>query len=214
MRAKKQLCGYNRISYYLSRFTKAAVPRTKAQVPTEVIASTLLVLRRHRVILDAQLASLYGVSTKRFNEQVRRNRRRFPPDFMFQLTPEEFAALRSQFATSKTRLSRPGRGGRRYLPHVFTEHGAIQAANVLNSSRAIEMGIYVVRAFVQLREVLASNKDLAQRLDQLEASIEKRLTGHDDAIAAMLSAIRQLMRPPSRARRGIGFTADLQGKPE
>jgi hypothetical protein len=212
MRAKKQLCGYNRISYYLSRFTKAAVPRTKAQVPTEVIASTLLVLRRHRVILDAQLASLYGVSTKRFNEQVRRNRRRFPPDFMFQLTPEEFAALRSQFATSKTKLS--GRGGRRYLPHVFTEHGAIQAANVLNSSRAIEMGIYVVRAFVQLREVLASNKDLAQRLDQLEAGIEKRLTSHDDAIAAMLSAIRQLMRPPSRARRGIGFTADLQGKPE
>jgi hypothetical protein len=85
------------------------------------------------------------------------------------------------------------------LPHAFTEHGAIQAANVLNSSRAIEMGIYVVRAFVQLREVLASNKDLAQRLDQLEASIEKRFTSHDDAIAAMLSAIRQLMRPPRRA---------------
>lgn len=188
------------------------MPRTKAQVPTEVIASTILVLRRHRVILDSQLAALYGVSTKRFNEQVRRNLRRFPPDFMFQLTAEEFAALRSQIATSKTKPS--GRGGRQYLPHAFTEHGAIQAANVLNSSRAIEMGIYVVRAFVQIRELLASNKDLAQRLDQLETGIEKRLTSHDDAIAAMLSAIRQLMRPPSRARRGIGFTADLQGKPE
>jgi hypothetical protein len=188
-----------------------AVPKTKAQLSTEVIASTIVVLRRHRVILDAQLAALYGVSTKRFNEQVRRNRRRFPPDFMFQPTAEELAALRSQIATSKTKPS--GRGGRRYLPLAFTEHGAIQAANLLNSSRAIEMGIYVVRAFVQLRGLLASNKDLAQRLDQLEAGIEKRLTNHDDAIAAMLSAIRQLMRPPGRTHRGIGFTADLKVKP-
>jgi hypothetical protein len=179
-------------------------------VPTEDIARSILILRRHRVILDSQLAALYGVSTKRFNEQVRRNRRRFPPDFMFQLTAEEYAALRSQIATSKAMPS--GRGGRRYLPHVFTEHGAIQAANVINSSRAIEMGIYVVRAFVQLRELLASNKDLADRLDQLEARIEKRLVGHDDAIAAMLSAIRRLMRPTRHARRGIGFTADLQAK--
>jgi hypothetical protein len=191
-------------------FSKPAVPKTKAQLSTEVIASTILVLRRHRVILDAQLAALYGVSTKRFNEQVRRNRRRFPPDFMFQLAAEELAALRSQIATSKTKPS--GSGGRRYLPLAFTEHGAIQAANVLNSSRAIEMGIHVVRAFVQLRGLLASNKDLAQRLDQLEAGIEKRLSSHDDAIAAMLSAIRQLMRPPSRTHRGIGFTADLQVK--
>jgi hypothetical protein len=112
-----------------------------------------------------------------------------------------------QFATSNT-----GRGGRRYLPYAFTEHGAIQAANVLNSPRAVEMGIYVVRAFVQLREFLSSNKDLARRLDQLEARIEKKLATHDEAIAAMLSAIRELMNPPAPKRRPIGFTADLTEK--
>ena len=103
-------------------------------------------------------------------------------------------------------------GGRRYRPYAFTEHGAIQAANVLNSSQAVEMGIYVVRAFVKLRELLASNKELAQRLDELEARIEKKLASHDEAIAAMLSAIRQLMNPPPPKRRGIGFTADLEEK--
>ena len=140
-----------------------------------------------------------------------RNLDRFPVDFMFQLTAEEATALRSQFATSKITAS--GRGGRRYLPYAFTEHGAIQAANVLNSPRAVEMGIYVVRAFVQLRELLASNKDLARRLDQLEARIEKKLATHDDAIAAMLSAIRQLMNPPVPKRRGIGFTTNIDEKP-
>jgi hypothetical protein len=167
-----------------------------------------LVPRGQRLLLDAELAGLYGVTTKRLNEQVRRNLDRFPADFMFQLTAAEATALRSQIANSSTTLS--GRGGRRYLPYAFTEHGAIQAANVLNSPRAVEMGIYVVRAFVQLRELLASNKDLARRLDQLEARIEKKLATHDDAIAAMLSAIRQLMNPPPPTGRGIGFTADLE----
>jgi hypothetical protein len=162
-------------------------------------------------MLDADLATLYGVSTKRLNEQLRRNLDRFPADFMFQLSGEEYAALRSQIATSKPISG--GRGGRRYLPNVFTEHGAIQAANVLNSPRAVEMGIYVVRAFVQLRELLTSNKDLARRLDQLEARIEKKLAAHDDAIAAMLSTIRQLMSPPAPKRRGIGFTANVEGEP-
>lgn len=180
--------------------------RPDRAVPVERIAQAILVLRGHRVLLDAELAALYGVSTKRLNEQVKRNAERFPADFMFQLTMDEGAGLRSQIATSKTSASR---GGRRYLPYAFTEHGAIQAANVLNSPRAIEMSVYVVRAFVQLRELLASNKELARRLDELEARIEMKLVGHDQAIAAMLSAIRRLMNPPVRTSRGIGFTAEL-----
>ena len=126
---------------------------------------------------------------------------------MFQLTAQEAAALRSQIATLKA-----GRGQhRKYLPYAFTEHGAIMAASVLNSPRAVEMSVYVVRAFVQLREMLASNRELAKRLDQLEARIQKKLTTHDEAIAAILSAIRQLMNPIPSKRRGIGFTADISG---
>jgi hypothetical protein len=172
------------------------VAREKALAPVGDITRSILVLRGHRVILDAELAAIYGVSTGRLNEAVKRNAERFPEDFMFRLSATEHAALISQIATSK-----PGRGGRRKLPWAFTEHGAIQAANVLNSPRAVEMGIYVVRAFVQLRELLSSNKELAKRLDQ-----------HDEAIAAMLSAIRQLMHPPVPKRRPIGFTADLTEK--
>jgi len=177
-------------------------------VPVARITQAIRVLRAQRVLLDAELAALYGVTTKALNQAVKRNAARFPTDFMFRLNPEEDAALRSQFVTSK---SPDSRGGRRYLPYVFTGHGAIQAANVLNSPRADEMSIYVVRAFVQLRELLASNAEFARRLDELEARIEKKLTGHDQAIAAMLSAIRQLMNPLAARRRGIGFTADLEG---
>src|SRR6266699_1353838 len=137
---------------------------TSALTRIENIARAILVLRGHRVLLDTELAALYGVTTRRLNEQVRRNRSRFPADFLFELTAEEFANLKSHFATSSW-------GGRRKLPLAFTEHGAIQAANVLNSPRAIAMGIYVVRAFVQLREVLASNKDLARKLVALERSL-------------------------------------------
>lgn len=174
----------------------------------EAIAGAIRVIRGQRVLIDSELAALYGVTTKALNQAVKRNAVRFPLDFMFQLSAEEAAALRSQTVTSKASA---GRGGRRYLPFAFTEHGAIQAANVLNSARAIEMSVYVVRAFVQLRELLASNAELARRLDELEARIEKKLTRHDEAIAAMLSAIRQLMNPPAGKRRGIGFTADLEG---
>jgi leucyl aminopeptidase len=175
-----------------------------ALVPVERLTRAILVLRGQRVILDSDLAAIYGVSTGRLNEAVKRNIERFPQDFMFRLSATEHAALISQIATSKT-----GRGGRRKLPWVFTEYGAIQAANVLNSQRAVMMGVYVVRAFVQLRELLASNKELARRVDELEARLEKRLTTHDEAIAAILSAIRQLMNPPPHKRRPIGFTADL-----
>ncbi len=182
--------------------------KSKTEVPVEGITRSILVLRGQRVILDSDLAAIYGVSTGRFNEAVKRNIERFPEDFMLRLSAAEYAALISQTATSK-----PGRGGRRKLPWAFTEHGAIQAANVLNSPRAIAMGVYVVRAFVQLRELLASNKDLARRLDQLEARLDKKLATHDEAIAAMLSAIRELMNPPAPKRRGIGFTAEISEKP-
>lgn len=148
------------------------------------------------------------MSTKRFNEQVRRNHARFPDDFMFQLKAEELAALRSQFATLDG-----GRGQhRKYRPYAFTEHGAIMAASILNSPRAVEMSIYVVRAFVKLRELLSSNSELARRFAELEARLEKRLTEHDQAIAAIVSAIRELMNPPRQKRRPIGFTADLDTK--
>ena len=121
------------------------------------------------MLLYAELAALYGVTTTRLNQQVRRNLRRFPGDFMFQLTAEEDSALMLQNATSK-----PGRGGRRKLPLAFTEHGAIMAATILNSERAVKMSIYVVGAFVQLRDLLASNKELAKRLDELEARITRK----------------------------------------
>ena len=181
--------------------------RRVAPVPVEHISRSILVLRGQRVILDSDLAEIYGVTTGRLNEAVKRNAERFPEDFMFRLSAAEHAVLLSQFA-----ISTPARAGRRKLPWAFTEHGAIQAANVLNSPRAIAMGVYVVRAFVKLRELLASNKELARRLDELEARIEKKLATHDDAIAAILSAIRQLMNPPAPKRRPIGFTADLEEK--
>jgi hypothetical protein len=175
-----------------------------APLPIEQIARSILILRRQRVLLDAELARLYGVTTTRLNQQVRRNLKRFPGDFMFQLTAEEHSALMLQNATSK-----PGRGGRRKPPLAFTEHGAIMAATILNSARPVEMSIYVVRAFVQLRDLLASNKELARRLDELEVRIARKLTSHDQAITGMLKTIRELMNPPVPKRRGIGFTANF-----
>lgn len=172
-----------------------------ATLAVDAIAGRIVTLRGQRVILDADLATLYGVETKRLNEQVRRNAERFPGDFMFALEQDEWEALRSQFATLKT-----GRGQhRKYLPYAFTEHGAIMAATVLNSPRAVEVSIYVVRAFVQLRELLAGHKELAKRLDQLEARMERKLLTHDQAIAGILDAIRQLMAPPAQKKRPIGF---------
>ena len=162
------------------------------------LAERIQVIRGQRVLLDADLARLYEVETKRFNEQIRRNPARFPPDFMFSLTPQEFAGLRSQIATSN-------RGGRRYLPMVFTEHGAIMAASVLNSQRAVEMSVFVVRAFVQLREALVEGNALADKLDALE----KRVTQHDQSLSDLIEAIRALMAQPKSANRPIGFTADL-----
>jgi hypothetical protein len=185
---------------------ESAMPKSNRTntLSTDQIARSIIILRGHRVILDSELAAIYGVSTGRFNEAVKRNIGRFPEDFMLRLTRTEHSALISQIATSN-----PGRGGRRKLPWAFTEHGAIQAANVLNSPRAIEMGIYVVRAFVRFRELLSTNKELARQFAALESRLNKKLANHDDAIAAILSAIRELMNPPETKRRSIGFTAKI-----
>jgi hypothetical protein len=176
-----------------------------ALVPVEHIARSILMLRGHKVLLDAELAELYGVATKVLLQAVKRNRKRFPEDFMIQLTAVEWEALRSQNVTSNTQ-----RGGRRYLPYAFTEQGVAMLSSVLRSDRAIAVNIQIMRAFVRMRELLSSNRELARRLRELETRLEKKLTTHDEAIAAILSAIRQLMNPPARKRRLIGFTADLE----
>ena len=171
-----------------------------ARIAVDSIATKIAWVRGQRVMLDADLATLYQVPTKRLNEQVRRNLAKFPADFMFQLTADEDESLRSQNATSNT-----GRGGRRYLPYAFTEHGALMAANVLASPRATDVAVFVVRAFVQLRDLLSSHKELAHKLKALEARIERKLDTHDHAIAGILDAIRQLMTPPEPKKRPIGF---------
>jgi len=178
-------------------------------IATQQIARAILVLRGQRVLLDAELAPLYGVAPKVLLQAVKRNRKRFPADFMMQLNAAEWAALRSQSVTSN-----PQRGGRRYRPYAFTEQGVAMLSTVLKSDRAITVNIRIMRAFVQLREMLASNKELARRFAQLETRLDKKLTIHDEAIAAILSAIRQLMHPPVPKRRPIGFTADLREEVE
>ncbi|MDR1996521.1 ORF6N domain-containing protein [Azonexus sp.] len=182
-----------------------------ATLPIERIAQAIVVIRGQKVLLDEDLAALYGVETRRLNEQVRRNAERFPTDFMFQLDDAEYAALISQIATSK-----PGRGGRRKLPLAFTEHGAIMAATVLNSPRAVEVSVYVVRAFVRLRETLASNQKLAARLDALEQKTELLSLQHETfshntraQLKQVFEALRQLMAPPDDPpKRPIGFVTD------
>ncbi len=162
-------------------------------VPVE---SRILIVRRQRVILDSDLAELYGVTVKRLNQQVNRNQERFPADFMFQLTSTEDKALRLQIATSKK-----GRGGRRYLPYALTEHGAIMAATVLNSPQAVEMSVFVVRAFVRMREMLAKNRQLAAKINELD----RRLETHDTTIQDIIEAIKELMVPEGPSKRKIGF---------
>ena len=166
-------------------------------IPVEIIEKKIYIIRNQRVMLDSDLAELYDVTTKRLNEQVRRNIERFPEDFIFQLTDEEYKILRSQIATSNII-----HGGRRYIPYAFTEHGAIMAATILNSPKAVEMSIFVVRAFVKLREIISGNKELARKLSELENKYEK----HDKDIKAIIDAIRQLMTPPEKTKRKIGFT--------
>jgi ATP-dependent Clp protease ATP-binding subunit ClpA len=188
---------------------------TRTLVSIEGIANAILLVRGQRAMLDTDLAGLYGVSTKVLNQAVKRNLDRFPDDFMFQLGWQEASDLRSQTAAS-SELSDQGprsqsvtlkRGTNiKYRPRVFTEQGVAMLSSVLRSPRAITVNIEIMRAFVRLREVLTTNKDLARRFAALEARIEKRLAGQDQAIVEILEAIRRLMNPPpSAAKRKIGF---------
>jgi hypothetical protein len=186
---------------------KAADPNpmtTPALIPK--LEGRILVLRDVRVMIDADLAALYGVPTRRLNEQVKRNADRFPGDFMFQLTPDEKAEVIAKCDhLHKLKFSKA-------LPYAFTEFGAIQASNVLASPQAVEMGIYVVRAFVRLREMAATNADLAKRLDELEQKTEGIALSHDTfsrntraALKQVFDAIRELTAPPDPPKRAIGF---------
>jgi hypothetical protein len=186
---------------------------------TENIEQQILTLRQQRVILDADLAAIYGVPTKRLNEQVKRNRKRFPADFIFRLTKSEWLSVmsqapslqaletnRSQFATGSQKHRDPS-----LLPYAFTENGAIMAANVLNSPQAVRMSVFVVRAFVKMREILARNDDLRKELRELEQKLTSRLDGHEAAIVDVLQRIMLLLEPPPETeapetpRRQIGF---------
>lgn len=179
-------------------------------LPLEAITLRIITMRGQRVIVDADLAALYDVPTKRFNEAAKRNLAKFPADFMFTLTDAEFSALRSQFATSNTDPG--GRGGRRYAPRVFTEHGSLMAATILSSPRAVEVCVYVVRAFVRLRELAATHDDLAKRLAELEDKTEALSMNYDTfsrntraQLKQVFDALRELTTPPDPPKRPIGF---------
>jgi hypothetical protein len=179
--------------------------KTNKSVGTVVadISSLIRTIRGQKVILDSDLARVFGVPTFRFNEAVKRNRQRFPDDFLFQLTREEHSILISQIAISSLH------GGRRKLPYAFTENGAIMAANVLNSPEAVRMSVFVVRAFVQMRELLGSTKELAKQLAALEKKLTARLDGHEVAIIEVLRRVMDILdpppSPPDPPRREIGF---------
>ncbi len=178
--------------------------RVEYKVPA-VVEGLIFIIRGHRVILDSDLARIYGVQTKRLNEQVRRNKDRFPEDFMFQMTNQEASNLKSQFATSSL-IADKSHGGVRKLPWVFTEHGAIMAANVLNSKQAVRMSVFVVRAFIRLREALVVHKDLARKLEALE----KKVGSHDAQFQAVFDAIRELMKVPEKPKRRIGYLEETR----
>jgi phage regulator Rha-like protein len=165
-------------------------------VPVEVIEKKILLIRGHKMMLDSDLAELYGVETKALKRSVKRNIDRFPEDFLIQITREEFESLRYRFGTSK-------RGGVRYLPYAFTENGVAMLSSILNSKRAIQVNIQIMRTFTRLREIIASHKDLARRLDDLEKK-------HDGQFKIVFDALRSLMASPIKPKRKIGF--DLKEK--
>ncbi|HXI40971.1 MAG TPA: ORF6N domain-containing protein [Bryobacteraceae bacterium] len=172
-------------------------------VPVEIIERRILLIRGHKVMLDSHLAELYQVPTFRLNEAVKRNRKRFPADFMFQLTKEEAESLKLQFGISNSRsqiaISKPGRGGRRYLPYVFTEQGVAMLSTVLNSDRAIAVNIAVMRTFVRLRQILGTHKELAERLAEMEKKYDQRFK-------VVFDILKQLMEPPPEPpKRPFGF---------
>jgi hypothetical protein len=167
----------------------------KEIIPIERIARSIRYLRGEKVLLDSDLAQLYGVTTGNLNKAVNRNRGRFPSDFMFRLTTEEAEQLMFQIGRSK------GRGGRRHRPYAFTEQGVAMLSSVLNSERAVKVNIAIMRTFVKLRGMLETNRELAQKFSDLERRVGK----HDEEISAIIEAIRQLMAPPEKPRREIGF---------
>ena len=169
-----------------------------AIVVARKVDSKIFVLRGQRVILDTDLAELYGVQVRHLNQQVKRNEKRFPPAFRFQLSQHELKLLKSQNVISSS-----GHGGARYLPYAFTEHGAIMAATVLNSDRAVEMSVFVVLAFVRMRRAIAGNRNVLSKL----AELERRLETHDSEIQSLMDAIRELMAPEEPNPRRIGFEA-------
>jgi hypothetical protein len=177
--------------------------RGTALIAGERVTQSIFLLRGLKVMLDADLAALYGVPTKVLVQAVKRNLERFPEDFMLQLTGGEWAVLRSQIVTSSAQ-----HGGRRYPPYVFTEQGVAMLSSVLSSTRAIAVNIEIMRAFVRMRDLLNSNRELAQKL----AELERKIATHDQSITGILKAIRELMNPPMPKRRGIGFTADFDEK--
>ena len=168
---------------------------SKKIIPIERIAQRIRHLRSEKVLLDSDLAQLYGVTTGNLNKAVNRNRHRFPSDFMFQLTAEEAKRLIFQFGISKSR------GGRRHMPYAFTEQGVAMLSSVLNSERAVKVNIAIMRAFVNMRRMLETNRELARKFSELERRVGK----HDEEIAAIIEAIRQLMAPAEKPRREIGF---------
>jgi ORF6N domain len=178
--------------------------RTSAPASQPGIDFLIRTVRGEKVILDTDLALIYGIPTFRLNEAVKRNRERFPEDFMFQLTAQETALLTSQIAMSKK-----GRGGRRTRPYAFTEHGAIMAANVLNSARAVQMSVFVVRAFLKMRAFLGDKRELAKQLAALEKELKQRLDIHEAAIVTVLQRVMDIIDPPSPplapAKPKIGF---------
>ena len=183
-------------------------------VTDERIERAILLIRGRKVMLDADLAELYGVSTKALNQAVKRNWQRFPQDFMFQLDEQEVAAMRSQSVTAshsaepiRSQIAAAGKRNIRYLPYAFTEHGVIMAASVLNTQRAVDVSVYVVRVFVKLRELLAAHAGLARKLAELERKVGK----HDEAIHSLVAAIRQMMAPEEKERKSIGFRVEEGG---
>ena len=171
--------------------------KEKSIIPIEVVSQKIFFIRGQKVMLDVDLAELYGVSVIRLNEQVKRNRSRFPEDFMFQINKDELESLRSQFAISKIE----GRGGRRYLPYAFTEHGVAMLSSVLRSPRAVQMNILIVRAFIKIREILASNKDLAHKIEELQKE-QKTQNRH---INSIYSILEKLINEPVKLSKKIGF---------
>ncbi len=192
---------------------------TSQDQPRVPVESLIIALRGERVILDTDLAGIYGVETGALNRAVKRNLERFPKDFVFQLTTKEAHALRCQSGISKEEagvgLMKAGRGGRRYLPYAFTEHGALMAANVLNSPRAVQMSVYVVRAFVRMRAAFADTRGLARKLAMLEKELKARLDVHEGVIVGILQRVMDILDPPrlpAPRRRSIGFRVE-EGRP-